>query len=89
MIGKVFMQLSNSSQPYYYLANQKCYENLTDDVVPYGEVCTHVYSGLHLFSFDADLFETTFYVTTRLQKDRYGRLIDLEHVNPKSKEAFA
>ena len=57
--------------------------------IPYGEVCTHVYSGLHLFSFDADLFETTFYVTTRLQKDRYGRLIDLEHVNPKSKEAFA
>ena len=33
--------------------------------IPYGEVCTHVYSGLHLFSFDADLFETTFYVTTR------------------------
>ena len=57
--------------------------------IPYGEVCTHVYSGLHLFTFDADLFETTFYVTTRLQKDRYGRLIDLEHVNPKSKEAFA
>ena len=82
------MQLSNSSQPYYYLANQKCYEYLAD-FLPYGEVCTHVYSGLHLFSFDADLFETTFYVTTRLQKDRYGRLIDLEHVNPKSKEAFA
>lgn len=73
-----------SIQTYHYFTRQEL-----DDFLSYGEVCTHVYSGLHLFSFDADLFETTFYVTTRLQKDRYGRLIDLEHVNPKSKEAFA
>ena len=76
-------------QTYFHFGDQQWNENLADDFIPYGEVCTHVYSGLHLFSFDADLFETTFYVTTRLQKDRYGRLIDLEHVNPKSKEAFA
>ena len=37
------------TQTYYSFWN----ENLTDDVVPYLE------SGLHLFSFDADLFETT------------------------------
>ena len=79
------MRCYDNTQTYYSFWNK----NLADDFLPYGEVCTHVYSGLHLFTFDADLFETTFYVTTRLQKDRYGRLIDLEHVNPKSKEAFA
>jgi len=57
--------------------------------IPYGEVCAHHTSGLHLFGFDADLLEATFYVTTRLQKDKYGRLIDLENVNPKSREAFS
>lgn len=79
------MRCYDNTQTYYSFWNK----NLADDFLSYGEVCTHVYSGLHLFSLDADLFETTFYVTTRLQKDRYGRLIDLEHVNPKSKEAFA
>ena len=74
----VFAPYYGNTQTHYF-KNQEL-----DDFLPYGEVCTHVYSGLHLFSFDADLFETTFYVTTRLQKDRYGRLIDLEHVNPKS-----
>lgn len=57
----VFAPYYGNTQTYYFFWN----ENLTDDLIPYGEVCTHVYSGLHLFSFDADLFETTFYVTTR------------------------
>ena len=34
-------------------------------------------------------YAPTFYVTTRLQKDRYGRLIDLEHVNPTAVRCFS
>ena len=55
----VFAPYYGNTQTHYF-KNQEL-----DDFLPYGEVCTHVYSGLHLFSFDADLFETTFYVTTR------------------------
>ena len=50
---------SNTQTTYYYFGNQQWNEELADDVV------TYLKSGLHLFSFDADLFETTFYVTTR------------------------
>lgn len=40
--------------------------------------------AMDLNGLNMKFYAPTFYVTTRLQKDRYGRLIDLEHVNPPS-----
>ena len=56
--------------------------------LPFAEVAMHTSAGLHLFGFDADLFEATFYVTTRLDRDKYGRIIDLESVHPKARDKF-
>lgn len=56
--------------------------------VPYAETSAHARSGLMLFGLDVDLFEATFYITSRLQRDEYGRIVDMEKVNKRAKEAF-
>ena len=48
----------------------------------------HLNAGMHLFKFDADLMTVTFFVTTRLERDKYGRIVDMESVHPKARKAF-
>ena len=56
--------------------------------LPYAEISAHARSGLVLFSLDIDLFEATFYITSRLKRDEFGRIVDMEKVNKKAREVF-
>ncbi|MDX9805395.1 MAG: hypothetical protein RBT87_06145 [bacterium] len=55
---------------------------------PYAEAAAHASSGLTLFGLDVDLFEATFFITSRLQRDEFGHIVDMERVNGRSREKF-